>query len=393
MTPTQNEKKEKRSSETASDGYIYYGGTARRYRKCKRIVLAMWLLILAVTLVFFTDPIRAVQLRYLTKYWSLNPLTLDEQYHDILYSVGGGSRFAFYRDDIAVFGEERLSLYDLSGELVFDADAPTGKLSADVSGARLVLFSPGAKQASFYHSFAKEGSVSFPLPVADVCVSGTGMSAVCLKDGDGTRVALLNDRLETMEMLTITDGVVMDTALSHSGGTLCVLSLSGTGGAYLTTLSLLDTESGEVLTRETFGGKKPIAAGFFEGGGIYALTDRSLVVFRKNGNVIGEIPLTGEIADYYVQGDRLVLLDRAGRVTLFDDNAEMLFSELHTGVLDLKLSEDTVYLLKERTLLLCTEKEKAISESEITSGVLDFFILDDGSVLLCYPSRTARIKP
>jgi hypothetical protein len=51
-----------------------------------------------------------------------------------------------------------------------------------------------------------------------------------------------------------------------------------------------------------------------------------------------------------------------------------------------------IYLLSENAIILYDDKGNFLSRLNIESGVLDFFVLDDESVLLCYVSETKRIS-
>ncbi len=377
--------------EKSPENRMYYIKKADKYGRIKWLTLFLTAIVLAAMLIFGGGSLRAVHFRYLVKYWDINPITLDSRYSDIAYSVGGGARFAFYEDELAVFGEGRLSLYDLSGESVFQANAPSGNLSADSEGRMLALFSPGGKTVGFYHSFAKEGELSFSYPVSDVCVSREGTVAVCLKNGDGAIIELYNDRLKIQRSLTMENGVVMDTAISEGGDTLCVLSLSGMGGSYFTKLSVWSVKSGEMIGAKIFGGKKPLAVGFFDDDGIYAVLDRAVVFLNEKGEIRKELSLSSEPSEYSANQDCLAILDRSGNVSLFDAAGETLFSASFSGAIDLKLSGDTVYLLSERSVSSYSVAGEQIGQAAVSGGVLDFFILDDNSILLCYTSGTKRI--
>ncbi|MBQ9748141.1 MAG: WD40 repeat domain-containing protein [Clostridia bacterium] len=379
--------------ENPTDGGIYYERTADKYRRLKWLSVAVSLLTAVLVLLFSGNAFRAVQLRYLVKYWDINPTTLDARYADIVYAVGGGSRFAFYRDDLAVFGEEKFALYDLAGELVYRDTAPSGKLSADNAGSRLAVFSPGGRRVDLYHSFAKEGTLSFAMPISDVSVSDAGVVAACLKSESGALIELYDAGLSLTQTINVAGGVVMDTAISPDGDTLCTLSLSSAGGSYFTTVTLWNTKSGEKRAEELFSGKKPISVGFFAHGEIFAVTDRSVILFRDDGARISELLLSDEPSAFCAQKDRLLVEERSGRILLLNAKGDVLFTKAPMGVLDIALSGELTYLLTERAILVLDKDGVTVMQADVAGGALDFFVLDDGSVLICYPTQTTRVKP
>jgi hypothetical protein len=382
------------SSEKSSENGMYYEKLADKYRIAKFLTLALLVLCILLTVIFSADAFRAVNFRYLTKYFRINPTTLDKTYHDIAYAVGGGSAFVLYHDDLAVLGEGKMALYDLSGDLVYRSDIEKGTASVDSGGRYLAAYTAGGKRVTFFHSFDTVLERSFSDPVSKVCVSDTGIAAVCLQEREKTSVVLLDEYLKTEKTLTLSEGVMMDMAISDDGKTLSVLTLVGEGASFYTRLDLWNLKSGEIVMTEAFAGKKPIATGAFAGGGFFAIFSRLAVFLEADGTVKARVPLAFDSVRYDVFGDRLLLLTPSGMLSLLESDGNACFSKnISQTVLSMRFEKDTAYLLTERSVLQYDEKGNLLTQTEIPSGVLDFFVLDDGSLLLCYASETKRIMP
>ena len=382
------------SSEKSSENGMYYEKLADKYRIAKFLTLALSVLCILLTVIFSADTFRAVNFRYLTKYFRINPITLDETYHDIAYAVGGGSAFALYHDDLAVLGEGKMALYDLSGDLVYRADIEKGTASADPDGRYLAAYTAGGKRVTFFHSFDTVKEVSFSAPVSKVCVSDTGIAAVCLQETEKTSVILLDEHLKTEKTLTLSEGVVMDMAISDDGKTLSVLTLVGEGASFYTRLDLWNLKSGEIVMTESFSGKKPIATGAFADGGFFAIFSRLAVFLESDGTVKARVPLAVDSVRCDVFGDTLLLLPPSGTLSLLESDGNACFSKnISQTVLSAKCEKSAAYLLTERAVLHYDKKGELLSQTEIPSGALDFFVLNDGSLLLCYASETKRIMP
>ncbi len=373
---------------------MYYEKLADKYRIAKFLTLAMLVLFILLTLIFSLGSFRAVNFRYLVKYFHINPTTLDKTYHDIAYAVGGGSAFAFYHDDLAVLGEEKMTLYDLSGDLVYRADIEKGTASVDSDGKYLAAYVAGAKHVTLFHSFDMVWEKSFSAPVSKVLVSDTGVVAVCLKESEKTSVVLLDENLNTEKTLTLPQGIVMDMAISDDGKTLSVLTLVGEGASFSTRLDLWNLKSGEIVFAESFVGKKPIATGAFSDGGFFAIFSRLAVFLESDGTMRARVPLSFDSVRYDVCEDMLLLSDSSGALSLWKSDGAPCFSKnISQTVLSMKCEKDTAYLLTERAVLRYDKKGNMLTQTEIPSGALDFFVLDDGSLLLCYASETKRMMP
>ena len=148
-----------RSSDKSSDSGIYYAKLADKYRNAKISVYILLAIFAVLMIVFGHDAMRGVHFQYLVKYLDINPMTLDSRYSDISYAVGGGSKFALYHDDLAVLGEGRMALYDLSGDLAFRSDIKKGTISVDSDGKYLAAYVSGEKNLTLFHSFDEAQSL------------------------------------------------------------------------------------------------------------------------------------------------------------------------------------------------------------------------------------------
>ncbi len=371
---------------------MYYRKSADKYG-ILTVPLMILLAVFAILMIVFGHrALRPVNLRYMTKYFDINPFTLDEKYHDIAYAVGGGSEFAFYHDDLAVLGEGKLALYDLAGDLVFRTDIEKGTPSAEASGKYLAAFVAGKNTLTWFHSFGKAHETSFSSPISNVTVSANGVTAVCLKEKDGDTVTILNDRFEEVTSLIPEKGIIMDMALSADGKTLYTLSLTGAVGSYLTRLDIWDLKKEEVDYTESFSGRKPLAVEVFSDGRFVVLLDRLAVFYTESGKKKEAVSLASDIIRYHIDGSRLLLLT-SDRLTLLErDGKEKCAVAVSEHVLEAKLFEDHIYLLSENAVLLYDEKGELLSEASVPSGALELFVPNDGSILLCYTSETKRIR-
>ncbi len=388
MNTEYSEKNQEKSSEIG----MYYRKSADKYGILTVLVLILLAVFAVLMIVFGHRSLRSVNLRYMTKYFDINPFTMDEKYHDIAYAVGGGSEFAFYHDDLAVLGEGKLALYDLAGDLVFRADIEKGTPSVEASGKYLAAFVAGKNTLTWFHSFGKAHETSFSSPISGVAVSENGITAVSFKGKDNDTIVIINDSFEEEAMLTSAKGIIMDMALSSDGKLLYTLSLVGSDGSYLTRLDAWDLKKNELAYTESFSGRKPLAVEVFSDGHFVILLDRLAVFYTENGKKKESVSFSSDIVRYHVSETRLLLLTSDRLMLLERDGKEKASISVGEHILEVKLSEDGICLLAENAVLCYDEKGELLSETAIPSGALELFALRDGSILLCYTSETKRIR-
>ena len=382
-----------RSSDKSSAGGIYYAKTADKYRIAKISFFVFLIVFIILTIAFGHSAMRGVHFQYLVKYLDINPMTLDSRYADISYAVGGGSKFALYHDDLAILGEGKMVLYDLSGDLKFRSDIKKGTASVDSDGKYLAAYVSGEKNLTFFHSFDKAEELSFPSPISFVVVSEEGTSAICLKENGGNAILILDDTFKTKQTISQIGGVVIDMAISDDGKTLSVATLFGSDGSFYTKLELWNLKKEELVKSETFSVRKPVATGFFTDDRFYLMLDRELCFYASDGDKLQAVSLPTDTFRCEKNGENLLIVSSSGELSLYESNGSKEFSiSVTESILDMKLMQDRIYLLSENAIVLYDDKGNFLSRVNIASGALDFFVLDDESVLLCYVSETKRIS-
>ncbi len=381
------------SNEKLSGNGIYYARLADKYRIAKVFVLIVLSLFLILMILFGNGSMRGVHFRYLVKYLDINPVTMEERYADIAYAVGGGSKFAFYHNDLAVLGEGKMTLYDLAGDMRFRENIEKGNPSVDSSGKYLAAYISGKETLTLFHSFDKAFEISFSAPISKVSVSKEGSFAVCLKENGETAVLVFDDDFEMQQTISQKDGVVIDLAITDDGKTLAILTLFGDDGSYFTKLELWNLKKGEIIHSESFQAKKPITVDFFENERFFLILDRMVCFYAAHGDLVEALTLDFDSFQFDADGNRLLFLTPSGVLALYGSNGKNEFSvSVPYAVLDAKLQGETIYLLTENAIILYRDDGECISKIDIESGVREFFILDDESILLCYATETKRIS-
>ena len=167
-----------------SENRMYYEKLADKYHVIC-VVLSCFLTVWMILRTILTyGPIQDDALLYLNKILKINPANLDAKYNTISYAAGNGVSFAFYKNDLAVIGEDKITVYDLTGERQFHAQAKNSAKAFAVSDKYLALYSPGEKGLSLYNSFSCVREHTFPGALRAAAVSDSGNLAVCYKENE-----------------------------------------------------------------------------------------------------------------------------------------------------------------------------------------------------------------
>ena len=378
--------------EIFSENGIYYKKLADKYHIAGIVVLVLAAVFLFAMLFTGHRALRRDNFRYLVKYLGVGPLSLDTRYSDVVYAAGGGVKFTMYRGDLAVIGDGRTVLYNLAGTALFRENEPSGTTAYAVGGY-LAVYVPGGETLSLYNSYSRVHTASFENPIGLVTVAENGAFAVYGKKNAVSVVSVFDS--DFREVYTWeSEELVYDLALSADGKTLAVLTLSSAGGAYSSTLTVKNTRADSIVTEERFDGKKPVAVRFFSDGRFMAAVDGTLNFYRAGGARAQTVSLSAGVSKYETNENHIAVLLSASEAVIYTSRGtEGARIALPGNALDVCLSGDLAAFLSENAVFLYRTDGALITTFSAESGVLDFFILDDGSVLLCYASVTERLVP
>ncbi|MBR6745514.1 MAG: WD40 repeat domain-containing protein [Clostridia bacterium] len=386
------------NEEYFSEQRIYYERIADRYhllRSLAALLLAGVMILIGLMSYGFLEQ---NQFRYLYKIWRINPVSMDRQYNDIAYAAGNGAKFVFYKNDLAVIEGGKIAVYDLSGDRSFRAEANNSAQAFAASDRYVALYTPGDKRFVMYDSFSSVYEHTFDYPIRLAAVSDSGNFAVCLREEERVVVEVYNQNSVKECAVTLEkDAVIYDLDLSPNGDKLAITTIEGgtlTGaGNYHTNFSLWDVSSEKELFHERIAGKKPIATSFFNNIRMYFAAEGSLIFCQTNGKVSQTVETPSPCT--VVSDDRSVAVsDGASGVTVYSTKGEKRTEfALSEKMLDMKVKDGSCYVFSGRSISLYDDHGQKKGDYEIKSGVLSFFIPDDGSILICYVSETKRIVP
>ena len=385
-------------TENISESRLYYGHLANMYHKVRTLSIlllaAVILLSCTMTYSFLADN----QFLYLYKIWKINPVSIGVQYRDISYAAGNGANFIFYKNDLAVVEGGKIAVYDLTGDRRFRAEAPNSAQASAVSEKYFALYTPGDKRFAIYDSFSEIYDHVFPYPIRLAAVSDSGRFALCLREEERIVIEVYDQNTAKEFSVPLDEHtVVYGLELSPNGDKLALTTIEGGdllgAGNYYTQFSLWDVSSGKMLFSEKLDGKKPVAASFFDNTRLFFAAQGSVIFCQTNGKKTETVtaPASCTVA---ADGKTVAVSDGASLVTLYSSKGEKMTEfSLSEKIFSLKVKNGCCYVFSGRSISVYAGDGSCTGTCTVGTGVLDFFPLDDGSLLVCYVSETKRIVP
>ena len=394
-------RKKKHDTETMacfSENRLYYERTADRFHILRTLAALALAAVMIVTGFMSYGFLVDNQFQYLYKIWKINPVSLGKQYNDISYAAGNGAGFVIYKNDLAIIESGKLTVYDMSGDRCFRAEAPNSAQAFAVSDKYLALYTPGDKRIAIYDSFSSVYEHSFAYPIRLAAVSDSGKFALCLREEERVVVEVYNQNsVKEFSVSLAENAVIYDLDLSPNGDKLAITTIEGGdafgAGNYYTDFTLWDVSSDKQLFYERVSAQKPVSTAFFDNSRIYFATEGSVIFCQTSGK---KLQTVSDVVHALVacDGKNVAVSDGSSHVVVYSSRGEMKTEiSISEKIIDLQIKNGSCYTFSNKSASVYDADGQLKSTSAIRSGALDFFVLADKSLLICYVSETKRIVP
>ena len=374
-------------NETEQGSRMYYGILANKYQRAKKWMIALLVVFLFLMIVFGNSKMKGANFRYLTKYQAVNAFTLSEVYQNVSHSAGNGAAFALYKGDLAVLGEDKLSLYRLDDELLYKSYTDGSASLLIASDKYMAVYASGGKKLSLYDSFSFVQDILFEEAIGLAALSDDGSIAVYTKGSDA-KITAFDRKFKEIFSFSCASRVVMDMAFSSDGSRLALITLGVDGGSFDSELLIFDLQTKKTEIRLIYDKKQAVDVGFFDDGRFFVSAGAMLFFYDRNGE---ESISVNRFQNYTHDGNMLAVLLASGEIEVYSSKGETEYRITDiASATRLSLKDGALYILGD-TQLTVFDAGEAVGSAKLRQGALDFFVLDDGSVLLCYATETNRV--
>ncbi len=375
---------------------VYYEKLADFYRVAKFGAIAVLAIFVILTTIICRKDLRAENFRYLFKYIDVDPASTSSNYEDVYYSAGSSSDFSFYKGDLVLAGDGKLSVYNIAGKNILSEELGFPNAVCDADGKYLIAYYPGSTAVTIFNSFSKLYEIKYDYPVISACAGDDGSFTVITRDGAyKSAVYVYNSTFKLVYSIKSNEKYAASAAVSPNGKYAAFLSYAPSGGLYARELIVQniskDKEELSVVTE----GKLPVKTGFFEDGNLFLLCSDGITFYNEKFKEKKVIPFDFPLQFYHSFGEYIAVLvgDTKAGATLFvfdSDGNEKFTESFLFSVLDVQIIDDKIYLLAPNAVYCYDEKN--VTRASFEGNVIKMYAFDDGNVMLCYAAGTKLLK-
>lgn len=375
---------------------VYYEKIADYYSIIKYAALGVLAVFFVAAVLLFNQDLRAENFRYLFKYIYVDPVSTSSNYKNIYYNSNDKTYFAFYKGDLAVIGDGKIELYNISGNNIFSEQLDMENAVCDSSGKHMVVYYPGENRVSVFNSFSKLHTVSYTKPVVSASAGENGgFSVITSEEGYRSSVYIYNSSFKKIYHWRSNERYAASADISSNKKNALVLTYSHLGGIYVRELSVYGISKNEQLFTVSSEGKMPIKAGFFSDDNFYGLYTDGIEFYSEKFNKLKDISFDEPIQFYKVFSKGVLIITGTNRsdtvIRFYDSDGETKyeFDFMHT-VIDVDMADGSIYLLSDA--MLYRYDGNMLMCAELLSSANDFFAFDDGNAMVCYDDHTQLVN-
>lgn len=360
----------------------------KKIRLYKFIAVTVLVLFLLGGFLLFENEITIENLRYMVKYLDFSSSGAFSEESVIYYNADVDNDFYVFRGDLALINPRGVTLFDRRGSAVmtdtFSMTKPTG-----VCGEKyLVIYDLGGHNVRVYNSFSLLYEESFDYAVQSVSINSDGAFCVVTAEKNYRSAVYVFDRNfeETYRWLSA-DKLASGAFLSDRNE-LSISAVHVQNGELISELIELKVGEKDPLSVFTLQGELPLMHRS-ERQNALLVTDLSFHILEKGKSVVSRDFVQGSILKVALSENRIaVLSDELSvgvnyKLSVFDDEGEEIRSHKFSETIqDLKVFDETVYVLTHTELFVFSEGKEMISVP-LEEDYSCLGVLSEDCVILC----------
>ena len=378
----------------------FYLRISNRFRVAKYVGVLCLVVFVLFMFTFYRESITIENFRFFLRYIDTrNPQRTDESI--IKYDSSSVSSTVIYKGSIAVADSDSLQIYDLSGDNILSVTQHFSNPNLLASDQFILCYNTGGPTYRIYNSLSKLHEETLDYEISSASMNRSGIYAIVSKTKEyRSSVTIYGSDFSPLYQWFSPDKFVMDTAICDNNQNFliaaCATDQSGTLQSQILVCRLGEEEK---LAEISLDDVMVLSLSYRADGTFTALCDDGLRYFSKDGTQAafvsfdGAIPvkagLCGEYSFYAVNRN---VVGSEHTVLVFDKEGKILFDGSILGeITEYTFTNDALYLLLERQIVRISLRGTEVLYRDATVNGTGILTVDEKQLLLCFPEKTELI--
>ena len=376
----------------------YYLSVSRRYNFAKYLVLITLMFFLFFSLMANRDNITYENFLLLIKDVNLAAQTANKTYETITYSEDSEQSVTRYKNNLVVTGSSGVKIFSGTGSQVYSGKEKFSKPHSVSSDKYLLVYDFGGTKFSLYNTFTSVFSDSFDYPITDGAVSDSGAFALVSRTKEHNYAVMVYSKNCNLINRYRGSEYVMDVALSDDGERIAVAKVDAEGGYYVTSLMICKPGSDGVVAELKLNHVFPVRCAFSSDGDLALVCDKEVYFYDKNGSLIGNYPISGELSGVACEGNYLALtfgdsaMQSSNSVTVLDYNGNVKQSlEIEGRIADVEMLSSNLFVLCDAEIRRINILSGKTAKRDVGGYGKDLVVFTADDVMLCTSTKAEHL--
>lgn len=309
--------------------------------------------LISCTLIFRKD-ITVENIQLLAKYVSLGGGSSRHYEESIPINASDGADIFMLRDNIAVADKTGISLYDLSGDKLFNYRFSYSKHATVNDSHNILVYDIKGNEISIFNSFSRVFSQKYPYSVRCADINEKGFAVITGEKGYRSALIVYNDNFKEQFRWLSEDNYLTSISLSPDGKKVAVATAKSEDGIYKCGIRIFDIKEEEPCAVSGYFDELPIYISYSsDGENLYAVTDSGIIFCNSELKKTNYRKFNqSKIDSYHICDDVIVLCEvnnlseSSMTVTAFDNLGEKKFEfNVNDKVCDTVVKNDFAFVL------------------------------------------------
>ncbi len=337
----------------------YYNNSSFAVKLIRYFVTFAFILFLLSCILIFRKDITIENIQLLTKYMSLTEYASHTYEDEFSITASDSSDITMLRDNLAIVGNNNISLYELSGQKLFSYNYSFSSPAFVSDDRNILVYDIQGSELTIFNSFSRVFSQKYPYSVKCADINDSGFAVVSNEKTYRSSLLVYNSSYKEVFKWLSADNYITAIVLSDSGRNVVATTTSSSEGSYNSNIKIFSTNSSDAVHTAHLGDELPLSVGYSDNElAIYVITDSSIKFFDSNLNEISVYKFNqSKIEKYYDDESLIVLTERnnlsgnsMSLIGLTKNGDDAFNLNVRDEIVDISIGKNKIFALGEHSV-------------------------------------------
>jgi len=222
----------------------------RKISVAKRTLIAFFLIIAGLLIFYYRDYINLYGIRRVINFFeNITNNEIKVSTDDITYEITENNQYGFYKQNIVILSNDKLSLYSKDGEELLNSDLKYAMPALQCTDKYIMVFDRQGTNLKVFNSYMKLFDKTYDGEIITAKMNNNGYFAVAVKEKNYKGVVIVyNSKFEELYRRYSADNFISDVDISNDNKMLAVSLFNSVGGRVLSKIEFFNFNNTDVLS-------------------------------------------------------------------------------------------------------------------------------------------------